>query len=485
MKMNTLKKLSLACATVLVAGSLNAQTTASSAVYTQGPRADGVSPIGLTRSNPDNALGGLGSHDVNIGEQANNSSSVEFVSLGFGGILVLTFNDPICNIPGENDLRVYETSYGTPSCNAWPERALVWASQSNCGEASWVMISPEDGICQDADLDLGVLSWAKYIRIMDITDATLNVFTAPNQDGFDVDAVIGFQTCDGGSFDVGAEYAVNGVVGDPTLTQGARRNGSAVPANRSIVSRMFGLPAATGDNATPAANYPFYALGYGGTVTLSFPYTILNGPGADLAVFETTFGDNPTRTCASYPEKASFEGSANGVDWFDLEAVATADDGGLILCRDGELMIPAGQPGINYIRVTDVTVPFGAQSTDAYDIDAIVGLGQCDNGSSSNGGKFGIAPSTGETIGEAEYGIEVYPNPTSGNASITIEALNNKDNYTINVVDVMGRVISSEVINQGKASFIHNLDVQDLPAGIYMISVESHNTREVTKLIKK
>ncbi len=153
MKITTMNGLSMAFASFLIAGSLSAQTTASSVVsYSQGPRADGVSPIGVTRSNQDNALGGIGSHDVNIGEVANNSASVEFVSLGFAGTIVLEFDNPICNQEG-NDLTVYETSYSSPSCNAWPERALVWAAQVNC-EDSYVLISPEEGICQNADLDL-------------------------------------------------------------------------------------------------------------------------------------------------------------------------------------------------------------------------------------------------------------------------------------------------------------------------------------------
>ncbi|MEX1190135.1 MAG: T9SS type A sorting domain-containing protein [Bacteroidia bacterium] len=479
MKLTTLTRLPLALGAMLIAGSMNAQTTASFVVsFDQGPRADGVSPIGVTRSDDNNALGGIGSPDVNIGEQANNSSTVEFVSLGFGGTLVLEFANPICNQDG-NDLTVYETSYGSPSCAAWPERARVYASQTGC-DGSWVMISPSEGICQNADLDLGVLSWAKFIKIWDITDMTLNVFTAPNQDGFDVDAVVGFSSCDGGVVAAGAEYSPNAAVGNPLATQGNRKNGSPVPANRSIVSKMLGAPQMS-DASTPAANYPFYALGYGGTVTLKFPYTILNVAGADLQVFETTFGDNPTRTCASYPEKATFQGSIDNVVWFDLDVVPTVDDAGLTLCRDGKLMIPADRAGLNYIKVTDVTSPFGAGSTDAYDIDGIVGLGQCVT--STNGARE-IAPSTEDVIGEGEYGIEVYPNPASDIASIAIDAKNNKDNYTINVTDVMGRIVSSDVINQGNASFIHNVNISGLPSGIYMVSVESNGTREVTKLIK-
>jgi hypothetical protein len=478
MKMTTRFSLPLVASALLFAGSVNAQTTATSVVsYNQGPRADGVSPIGVTRSNPNNAIGGIGSPDVNIGEVSNNSSSVEFVSLGFTGEIVLEFADPICNQEG-NDLTVYETSYGSPSCNAWPERALVWAAQRlECGESAWVLISPADGICQNADLDLGILSWAKYIRIKDITDPTLNVFTAPNQDGFDVDAVVGYSTCGSGAITPGGDNSPNLVV---DRNQGQRKNGTDIPANRSIESKMLGAPQMS-DASTSPANYPFYALGYGGFVILKFPYTVFNNAGFDIEVYETTFGDNPGRSCASYPEKAKFEGSIDGSVWFDLEAVVTADDAGNILCRDGKLGIPAAYAGLNYLRVTDVTVPFGAGSTDAYDIDGIVAVSQC--GSSLNSGRE-AAGSTEEVIGEGEYGIEIFPNPTSGNASVAINALNNLDTYTITVVDMMGRVISSDRINNQKGELIHNLNINNLPAGIYSVAVESNGTREITKLVK-
>lgn len=472
MKFFTFSNFLFIAAALIVSGTVGAQINATNVTsFTQGMRADGVSPIGVTRSNPNNALGAINVNDVNIGEALNNSSSVEFVSLGFGGEIVLEFSSPICNQAG-NDLAVYETSYGSPSCASWPEKALVYARQDDC--QPWILISPADGVCQNAELDLGVLSWAKYVKIEDITNPT--TFLANNQDGYDVDGVVGYSSCGGASVSAADKYSPNAVV---TATQGLRKNGTAVPANRSIQGKMLGAPQMS-DASTSAANFAFYSLGYTGTVTLSFPYTILNNAGADIAVYETTFGDNATRSCASYPEKARFEGSADGSTWFDLEAVVTADDAGSTLCRDGQLNIPAGQAGINYIRATDVTTAFGASSTDAYDIDGFVGLGQCASTPPPEAGKI----STDEVIGEGEFGIEVSPNPTSDIAVLIVSGLNNMENYFIKVFDMMGRVISNETVNNTSGSFTQVLTINKLNAGIYMISVESNGSREVTKLIK-
>ena len=475
MKLSTFVSFPLFAAALLVAGNAEAQVNATGvSSFYQGMRADGVSPIGVTRSNPNNALGAINVNDVNIGEVANNSSTVEFVSLGFGGELVLEFANPICNIWGSNDLTVYETSYGSPSCASWPEKALVYARQDEC--QAWVLISPADGICQNADLDLGVLSWAKYIKIEDITNPT--TFLANNQDGYDVDGVVGFATCDGGAYTAGGKYSPNGVA---SLAQGLRKNGTPVPANRSIQSKMLGAPQMSDASTTPA-NYPFFALGYAGNVVLTFPYTIINVAGADLQVFETTFGDNPSRPCSSYPEKASFEGSIDGSTWFPLNAVVTADDAGSILCRDGKLEIPAAYAGLNFLRVTDVTSPFGPGTTDAYDIDGIVGLSQCGQSTSNPGGQ---KLATEEEIGEGEFGFDIFPNPASDVASLNVTGVNNMDNYTIKVIDMMGRVISTESVNNGIGSFTHNLGINKLTAGVYFVSVESNGSREVAKLIKK
>jgi calcineurin-like phosphoesterase len=59
------------------------------------------------------------------------------------------------------------------------------------------------------------------------------------------------------------------------------------------------------------------------------------------------------------------------------------------------------------------------------------------------------------------------------------------ENYSIKVIDMMGRVISNETVNNTTGSFSQALNINKLTAGIYMISVESNGNREVTKLIKK
>lgn len=480
MKFSTKLCFSMMAASLLFVGTADAQVYATgSSNYNPGPLADGVSPIASVRparTNPNNVVGFVdpSTNDSNIGE---GSGTVQFVSLGYGGSIELQFATPICNIAGP-DFKVWETSYGNSSnCVAWPERAAIYARQDAC--QPWVLLTPYAGQCLDFEVDLGFLSWASEIRIEDRTDETTPVFQSSNQDAFDVDGIEGYVGCAMPMVNAADKYSPNAVT---AIAQGMRSNSTGVLGSRSIQSKMLYAPQAS-DIATSAANNNFYALGYAGSATLKFPYTIFNVSGADLQVFETTFGDNSSRPCSSYPEKARFEGSIDGATFFDLDAVVTADDAGAVLCRDGKLNIPAAYGGINYIRVTDVTV-IGTVSglSDGYDVDGIVGMNQCAN--STNSGRN--AESFTEVIGEGEYGVTIFPNPADKLVSIEINATNSTDNYTVTVIDVMGRVVANEVIlNSASSSMIQNMDVSSLPSGLYLVTVKNNDNIEVSRFVKK
>jgi hypothetical protein len=480
MKFPTTLRFSIMAASLLFVGTADAQVYAtSSSNYNPGPLADGVSPIASVRparTNPNNVVGFVdpSTNDSNIGE---GSGTVQFVSLGYGGSIELQFATPICNIVGP-DFKVWETSYGNSSnCVAWPERAAVYARQDAC--QPWVLLTPYAGQCLDFEVDLGFLSWASEIRIEDRTDETTPVFQSSNQDAFDVDGIEGYVGCAIPAVTPANKYSPSSV---DFISQGLQNNGTPVPASRSIQSKMLGAPQAS-DVTTSAANNNFLSLGYNGTTTLKFPYTIFNVSGADLQVFETTFGDNASRPCSSYPEKARFQGSIDGSTFFDLDAEVTADDAGAILCRDGKLNIPAAYGGINFIKITDLTVIGTVPGlSDGYDVDGIVGLNQC--ASTTNAGRN--TESFTEVIGEGEFGVSVYPNPADKFVSIEINATNSTDNYTVTVIDVMGRVVANEVIlNNASSSMIQNMDISVLPSGLYLVTVKNNDSIEVSRFVKK
>ena len=137
--------------------------------FSQGLNQDG-SPVLLERSDPTQALG-----------EAERTDIINFVSLGFGGEIILEFNEPIFNGSGD-DIEVVETSYGNPGESAYPETAEVYASQNG---TDWTFLAT---IILDEMVDLGPLPWAKYIKIVDISDPA---DFSGSADGFDVDGVRG------------------------------------------------------------------------------------------------------------------------------------------------------------------------------------------------------------------------------------------------------------------------------------------------------
>lgn len=153
-------------------------------------------------------------------------------------------------------------------------------------------------------------------------------------------------------------------------SQGVRKNGTAINADRTDPNDVLGAPQSTGtpfDNPVVAGS--FFSLGFknagatpGGEVVVEYTNNIIvDGPGNDIRVWEVTGG-------TSYPvEKVKIEVSQDGANWF--EVTSSVD-------RDAEAdLADSGLTWAKYIRVTDVSPigPFEA-TADGYDLDAISAL---------------------------------------------------------------------------------------------------------------
>lgn len=150
------------------------------------------------------------------------------------------------------------------------------------------------------------------------------------------------------------------------FSQGKQKEGDPVLANRSLPSAAFGTPQTTG--ADSDVGFPvgsFVSLGFVGTssatasLVLNFDNNvILNGPGADLKVYEVTGGVYPD-------ELIKIEASQDGIVWTLLAAAAA---------RDEEVDL-ASLAWAKYVRVTDINNPtlFPADA-DGYDVDAMEAL---------------------------------------------------------------------------------------------------------------
>ncbi len=210
---------------------------------------------------------------------------------------------------------------------------------------------------------------------------------------------------------------------------------------------------------------------------LKFPYTIINKEGADLAVYETTFGDHPNQPSTYYPERAAFEGSVDGITFFNLDAVTTPGDADNILTRDGNLEIPFAYKGLNFIRVTDLTDPYSFHEVvDAYDLDGIVGLNQC-------AGQPEIIPVPCPTPGGAGCGfnLSLQANTSDESISVLTDGLNTEP-HRVQMRDITGKSVYSEVFTSPSA--FYTIDISGFPTGIYILIVETSDKREAIKVYK-
>ncbi|MBW2965108.1 hypothetical protein KY363_06635 [Candidatus Woesearchaeota archaeon] len=139
--------------------------------YSQGLTSDGQ-PVKASRSDPNQGL---------VFEAGQSESN--FFSLGFGGYLIVGFDNPIVNGPG-NDVKVIEDTWGT-----YPlEKAEVYASNDGI---SWTLLGIADntnhqGIHTISEFDLGGMDEAMYIKLVDVSNPA---DFGSGADGYDVNAI--------------------------------------------------------------------------------------------------------------------------------------------------------------------------------------------------------------------------------------------------------------------------------------------------------
>ncbi|MGB2986268.1 MAG: hypothetical protein WBE26_10325 [Phycisphaerae bacterium] len=252
--------------------------------FTQGKRRNGDTVLS-ERSNPENALG-----------EAQRDDTVNFVSLGFGGELILDFARAVLNETGD-DVQIIETTYANRdgSWVSYPEQAEVYASKNGI---DWVLLGIDR---QDGTFDLGELDWARYFRLVDITDPS--EFSA-NVNGFDVDAIEALSNCESlpieewdedgdgvfdeddecpdtapgaGVGDYGCPPLAADAGGDATIVfDGSVTLGGSPAPSGGDGSYRYGWSPATGLNASDVANPTFAAMA-AGTFTLTL--TVTDGHG--------------------------------------------------------------------------------------------------------------------------------------------------------------------------------------------------------------
>jgi len=137
------------------------------------------------RKNPLKAL----SYDVTYDDKALADGSYNFVSLGFGGSIILTVLNGYSIVNGEGyDFKLFETTYGgnADQWESYKETAQVFAyrGQYNPSVDNWFDL----GLAyQDGEIELGKLAFTTAIKIVDVSRDY--GFTGTG-DGYDLDGMV-------------------------------------------------------------------------------------------------------------------------------------------------------------------------------------------------------------------------------------------------------------------------------------------------------
>lgn len=419
--------------------------------YTPAKRNDG-SAVPAERQVTNRALGAPEGDDA-----------LNFVSLGFGGEIVLKFASPIANGEG-NDLSIIETTFGNQNCNRYPERVQAFGSQDGCH-----FIYLGEG-CQDAQFDFGGMSWIQYVKLKDISPVN-HTYNNDIADGYDIDGIMCLHgTSNGTSNDGLVAGSAQEVV---QYIKGTRKNGSEIHPSRTNPESALGIPQ---DNDL---GVNFVSLGFNGSLTLKFDYVVFNEEGADLQVVETSFG---APNCQTYPEAAYFEGSLDGINWTPMGEI----------CLDGSLDVGDGVYAIQFIKITDRS-PMASfpNSADAYDLDGILVLNE--NCPSSNapvaggnsGGSQRITAYDNNNVPDEIAEIEISPNPFRESFKLGYETGSVNEKVTVRLFNYVGQLVHQESLAVPKnTKYSHEINGSKFPRGVYIVSVESAGQKQSMKIIK-
>ena len=80
------------------------------------------------------------------------------------------------------------------------------------------------------------------------------------------------------------------------------------------------------------------------------------------------------------------------------------------------------------------------------------------------------------------FDFNVYPNPATGSVTIAFNS-DNENSYSLKLIDVMGRVIKTEIDNAAIGENSHVMNLDGIAKGIYMIILQKGDNISKGKLV--
>lgn len=249
------------------------------------------------------------------------------------------------------------------------------------------------------------------------------------------------------------------------FNQGTRKNGKDIPENRSNPDNALGVPE---ENNT----FNFVSLGFGGSLDIKLSDIVVDQPGDDFKVVETSFNDLEM-ACEDYPETADVYVSLNGDEYYFVGST----------CRDGDFDISeSGLLEIQYIRIVDTSDPVNfSGNADGFDVDGIF----CINAHFSQAQQFSFNQQPNMVPNEVADDILVSPNPFNEKVEVKV-SIEKEGRYFVRVFDVFGNLVAERTVQSSFGQIDAEILVPDLARGTYVLTVinEDQSYRQSKTLIK-
>jgi len=279
--------------------------------------------------------------------------------------------------------------------------------------------------------------------------------------------------------------------GADTYTWNTTATGSQVTVNPTVttVYNVIGTSTASGCSATSTIAVSIDTP----TITVSGPTAICNGTAAALyagGASTYTWSTGSTGTAIAVSPNVTTSYSIAGTNTTGCSSAynftvivnpnptVTAISGTSLLCQ-GQSATLTANGALSYTwsgGAASSTLAISPTITTTYSVTGTNTFG-CTNTATVT---QNVSACTGIALQSAHAGIEVYPNPSNGLLTLSLNSVN--ENCSVEIHNVLGMLITRQTLNSEKTI----IDIQDHLPGIYIIRIkEGSNVLKVSTLIKQ
>ncbi|MFY9310609.1 MAG: choice-of-anchor tandem repeat GloVer-containing protein [Bacteroidia bacterium] len=195
-----------------------------------------------------------------------------------------------------------------------------------------------------------------------------------------------------------------------------------------------------------------------------------------------------------YSQLSNFAG-ANGSIFYDGTFIygMTREGGTSTNCGGGcGTIFKVKTDGTEYSKLLDFTGINGSDPMGSLISDGTSLYGMTRTGGTNNMGvifSFNLSkPTNISQISNNTTEINIFPNPTNSEITLSIASVGPKEEFTIKVTDPLSKTVYFEIVKNISGSFTKQIDLSTLPKGIYFVVIESANSnisKTATKQVKK